>query len=101
MSVTNRNISIQDERNIVDPDNIWKKFEDEQLLAEVSLAIKYLDEPHKEVFLLKWFSELKYEDIAHIVGDTPDCVRMRCNRAMGKLIKKLYPVINDLNKGDL
>jgi RNA polymerase sigma factor (sigma-70 family) len=87
--------------DFADTDNLIRKFENDELLEQVILAIQYLDEQSKEVFLLRWFGELKYEEIGQIVGETSDSVRMRCNRAMEKVIKISSPVINDINNGDI
>lgn len=99
VSVESKKVQIDDIETIADHDYFLKIFENDELLAHVSLTIETLDEKHKEVFLLRWFGELKYEEIAGIVDETPDCVRVRCNRAMGKVIQLLSPIINEINKG--
>jgi RNA polymerase sigma-70 factor (ECF subfamily) len=83
---------------IPDLNDALKILERDELLAHVSSAIAFLDDIYKEPFLMFWFSELSFPEIAEITGDSIDCIKKRCYRATEKVIAFLKPVIEDMYK---
>ncbi len=73
------------DRFIDDSSNFEEHFENQDLLLKFYLSINILDEPSKECLILRWNSELTYQEIATILNDTPEAVRKRCCRAMDEI----------------
>jgi RNA polymerase sigma-70 factor (ECF subfamily) len=48
-----------------------------------------LNEPYKEVFMLRLFGELEYSQIAKLFGKTESWVRVTYHRAKMKLMKSV------------
>ena len=55
-------------------------------------AIDSLDEPHREVILLRRFEELSYLEVGTHLGKSPDAARMLYSRAMASLTLKLREI---------
>jgi RNA polymerase sigma-70 factor (ECF subfamily) len=66
-----------------------KILEDIEISQIVQHAIRALPEDQREVLLLSKYSGLSYNEIAQIVGSTPDAVKQRVYRAMVTLREKL------------
>lgn len=81
------------------PDNLMQNIENDELINKINIAVNMLDESYRDVFLLRWFAQLPFEEIAQIVGETVDCVKKRSYRSMEKVIKILKPIIKELAKG--
>lgn len=56
---------------------------------EVHKALHALPEPYKEVFSLRTFGELSYEQIAELFGKTPTWARVTYHRARLKIKEEL------------
>jgi len=65
--------------------DIQKKME----LKQLQQAINKLDEQSREVIVLSRYQELKYAEIAHILGISEGAVKVRVHRAINQL-KSLY-----------
>lgn len=61
----------------------------EQELATLQDALARLSPEHREVLVMSRYQELKYEEIARILGITEGAVKVRVHRAMNEL-KKIY-----------
>ena len=83
-----------------DPNNLLNQIENVDLVNKVKFALNILDDDMKSVFLMKWFGDLSYPEIAETTSETTDCVRMRSNRAMSKILKFLKPIIKEISEGD-
>lgn len=68
------------------------------LINTIALAINQLSPNKREAFALKWFSGLNNQEIAQITGETQDCVKHRCARAMDEVLKILEPVIAEVKE---
>ena len=80
-----------------DSDNLIVNIENTNLMDQISVAVNYLDDEFKEVFLLKWFALLSYEEISKITCESIEVVKKRSYRAMEKVIKILKPIINEIS----
>lgn len=57
--------------------------------TDLHLAIEQLDPSDRELVILNRFQEIKYEELAEIVGSTPGAVKTKVSRALKKL-KTIY-----------
>jgi RNA polymerase sigma factor (sigma-70 family) len=92
------NFEITDLENIAAPINVHASLEQKELLSIINIAVNSLGDLYKEIFILRWFSGLSYNEIAEIVNESSDCVRQRSSRAMEKVLKILKPIIIELDK---
>ena len=67
-------------------DEVLQKEEEAATLQE---AMARLSADHREVLVMSRYQELKYEEIARILGITEGAVKVRVHRAMNEL-KKIY-----------
>ncbi|MFS4493011.1 RNA polymerase sigma factor [Maribacter sp. 2308TA10-17] len=63
--------------------------EEKQDYSDLHLAINKLDASDRELVILNRFQEIKYEELADIVGSTPGAVKTKVSRALKKL-KTIY-----------
>lgn len=68
----------------------------QELLRLIELALEYLEFDLKEVFVLRQYQELSYEEIALLTGVPVTTVTKRIWRAKERLKKILSPFIRDL-----
>ena len=83
----NKNLHL-DENNI-DSFRIEDAFCQQETLTEIHKILHSLDEPYKEVFTLKVFSELSYKDISELFGKSENWSRVVFFRAKAKILEKL------------
>ena len=57
--------------------------------SDLHLAINQLEASDRELVILNRFQEIKYEELAEIVGSTPGAVKTKVCRALRKL-KTIY-----------
>jgi len=57
--------------------------------SDLHLAINQLEASDRELVILNRFQEIKYEELAEIVGSTPGAVKTKVSRALKKL-KTIY-----------
>ncbi len=68
----------------------WVAEEEEKKdFSDLHLAINRLDPSDRELVILNRFQEIKYEELAEIVGSTPGAVKTKVSRALKKL-KTIY-----------
>jgi RNA polymerase sigma-70 factor (ECF subfamily) len=91
-------ISIEDEQmqDIKLDYDIEQFIEKEEMLALIQFAAGTLDEKYKDPFMMYWFGELSHKEIAEILHDKPENVKMQCYRAMQKVIKILKPYTKEI-----
>ena len=70
-----------------DPDNTWEK-------AEVEIALDQMDDMYREVLILTRYEELKYKEVAEIIGVSETGVKTRVRRAMMQLKDNYLKVVN-------
>ncbi len=73
------------------PDEVYieEAFQDKATAIEIHKLLHELEEPYKEVFILRVFAELKFSDIAAIIGKTEVWARVTYHRARKKLLEKM------------
>lgn len=75
-----------------------KQFENDDLMQCISLALEYLDFEFREAFVLRFYNDLSYEEIAELTGASVTTVANRIWRAKERLKKILSPYINDIEQ---
>lgn len=63
--------------------------EEKKDYSDLHLAINQLDASDRELLILNRFQEIKYDELAEIVGSTPGAVKTKVSRALKKL-KTIY-----------
>lgn len=80
-------------RNIDDIDGLDHKLfateVEKEEYTDLHLAINKLDPSDRELVILNRFQEIKYDELAEIVGSTPGAVKTKVSRALKKL-KTIY-----------
>ena len=71
------------------PDNTEEIVDKKELRSELIHCVELLGEPDSIIIMQKYFFMRSSKEIAEIVSMTPEAVRMRCSRALGKLRSKL------------
>ncbi|HEA30573.1 MAG TPA: RNA polymerase sigma factor [Leeuwenhoekiella sp.] len=80
------NLSQEEIRNI--PENETKQEIDEEV-AKLRLVMQKLAPEDREVLVMSRFQEMKYSQIAEILGTTENAIKIKAHRALKKL-KKLF-----------
>ncbi len=62
-----------------------EKEEEKPDYSDLQIALNQLDASDRELLVLHRFQEIKYEELANIVGSTPGAVKTKVSRAMQKL----------------
>ena len=75
--------------NIFDTASIEEKIVDKDSAMQIHKNLHILNEPYKEVFVLKVFAELSYGEIADIFDKTESWARVTYYRAKVKLIERM------------
>ena len=85
----NRNLSLDATREVSDEDNPFTQMESAELSVQIHHVLHRLDEPYREVFTLRIFAELKFDDIGRIFGKTANWASVTYFRAKKKLMDML------------
>lgn len=83
-----KNISIE-EQEFPAEENIILRYEDKEQTLNIHKILHALEEPYKEVFSLRIFSELSYKEIGDIFGKSDGWARVTFFRAKEMILKKL------------
>ena len=83
-----KNISVEDSE-IPDEDNIVLRYENKEQILDIHKILHTLEEPYKEVFSLRIFSELSYKEIGDIFEKSDGWARVTFFRAKEMIFKKL------------
>ena len=78
-----------DNAEIADISNLEEKLSDKDTALRIHKYLHILDEPYREVFILKVFAELSYKEIAEIFGKKETWVRVTYYRAKVRLLERL------------
>ncbi|MCR5404597.1 MAG: hypothetical protein K6E91_12380 [Butyrivibrio sp.] len=62
---------------------------DEQEALRIHRGLHELQEPYKEVFMLRVFGELSFSKIANLFGKSESWAKMTFYRAKAKIVSKL------------
>jgi RNA polymerase sigma-70 factor (ECF subfamily) len=72
-------------------------YEQKELLQLIQTALELLPEDYREAFVLREYNGLTYNEIAEIIGQSLDVVKVRIFRAKKRLRDILAPYLEDLN----
>lgn len=72
-------------------------YEHKELLQLIQTSLELLPEDYREVFVLREYNGLSYNEIADVIGESLDVVKVRIFRAKKKLRDILAPYLADLN----
>ncbi len=79
-----------DELEMVAADfDVEKMFIDKELAMQIHKLLHKLDEPYKEVFILRIFAELSYAEIGNVFEKTESWARVTFHRAKLKIIAQM------------
>ena len=78
-----------DNTEIADISNLEEKLSDKDTALRIHKYLHILDEPYREVFILKVFAELSYKEIAEIFDKKETWVRVTYYRAKVRLLERL------------
>ena len=78
-----------DNAEIADISNLEEKLSDKDTALRIHKYLHILDEPYREVFILKVFAELSYKEIAEIFCKKETWVRVTYYRAKVRLLERL------------
>ena len=82
----NNNLPVE-ETVVPYPDNIEQQLSDNDTAMRIHKHLHSLDEPYREVFSLRVFAELKFDDIGKIFSKSGNWARVTFFRAKEKLIQ--------------
>ena len=80
--------NISDSDGIKDPGLFEDQGNDEEL-QHLQRALSYLNHSDRELIIMNRFQEIKYEQIAEIIGSNENAVKVKTHRALKKL-KEIY-----------
>lgn len=72
-------------------------YEHKELLQLIQTALELLPEDYREAFVLREYNGLSYNEIAEVIGESLEVVKIRIFRAKKKLRDVLAPYLADLN----
>lgn len=72
-------------------------YEQQELLQLIQASLELLPEDYREAFVLREYNGLTYQEIAEVIGQSIDVVKVRIFRAKKKLRDILAPYLKDLN----
>ena len=72
-------------------------YEQRELLQLIQASLELLPEDYREAFVLREYNGLSYNEIAEVIGESMDVVKVRIFRAKKKLRDILAPYLADLH----
>ena len=84
-----RNYMKQHPPETVSPENVEQELIRKEQAAEVIAAMQNLDDPYKEVFSLRTFSDLSFTEIGKVFGKNDSWARVTYHRAKLKIKEEL------------
>ena len=91
-----KNIPLED-KDLPDSGNMILRFEDKEQVLNIHRILHTLDEPYKEVFSLRVFSELSYKEIASLFGKSDGWARVIFFRAKEMILNAIKNSDNERN----
>lgn len=85
----NRTLPLDEALELDTGEPIEQRVADAQQARAIHRLLHTLDEPYKEVFTLRVFAELKFEDIGALFGKSSNWARVTYFRAKEKIITQL------------
>ena len=71
-------------------------YEHKELLQLIQTSLELLPDDYREAFVLREYNGLSYAEIADVIGQSVDLVKVRIFRAKKKLREILAPYLDDL-----
>ena len=84
----NRNLPIEEDL-LRSEDNLEERIMDQSQALHVHRLVHSLDDPYREVFTLRVFAELKFDDIGAVFGKTGNWARVSYYRAKEKILSMM------------
>ncbi len=84
----NRNLPIEEEVLRLE-DNLEERIMDQSQALHIHRLVHSLDDPYREVFTLRVFAELKFDDIGAVFGKTGNWARVSFYRAKEKILSMM------------
>jgi RNA polymerase sigma-70 factor (ECF subfamily) len=72
-------------------------YEHKELLQLIQTSLDLLPDDYREAFVLREYNGLSYNEIAEVIGQSLDVVKVRIFRAKKKLREILAPYLADIN----
>ncbi|MBI5326432.1 MAG: RNA polymerase sigma factor [Ignavibacteriae bacterium] len=72
--------------------------ENDELLNLIKMAIELLPDEYKEIFIMREYNGLKYNDIADITGLSINTVKIKIFRARERIRHILQPYLSEMSK---
>ncbi|MGN1237869.1 MAG: RNA polymerase sigma factor [Muribaculaceae bacterium] len=79
------NVSIDDESFLIDNLQADEWFDGDELRVQLQKAINQLPEKQRLVFNMRYFDEMKYEDMSEILGTTVGALKASYHHALKKI----------------
>ncbi|RPI67090.1 MAG: RNA polymerase sigma factor, partial [Ignavibacteriae bacterium] len=73
-------------------------YEQKELLDLIQASLELLPDDYREAFVLREYNGLTYSEIADVIGQSIDVVKVRIFRAKKRLREILAPYLEDLKK---
>lgn len=83
----NRNLPLEESWELPSGERIEDRMTDKMQAMEIHRLLHRLDEPYKEIFSLRIFAELSFQEIGSVFGKTENWARVTFFRAKKKLIE--------------
>ena len=84
-----KTVPIEEYAQLPSPDRIEDIVQDKSMAITIHKLLHHLEEPYREVFILKVFAELSYHDIACVLDKNETWARVTYYRARIKIIERL------------
>ncbi len=85
----NRNISLDETAEPVSWESVEEQLNNKMQSQAIHRILHTLDEPYKEIFTLRVFAELKFNDIGGLFGESANWARVTFFRAKEKILRQL------------
>ena len=85
----NKNIPIDDSLEFAADDSVEEQLNNKMQSQAIHRVLHTLEEPYKEVFTLRVFADLKFNDIGNLFGESANWARVTFFRAKEKIIRQL------------
>lgn len=85
----NRNLPLEAAQNAAADEPLEHRISDKMQAMQLHRMLHRLDEPYKEIFMLRVFAELKFSEIGSLFGKSENWARVTFFRAKAKMIELL------------
>ena len=85
----NRNLPLDEAADLNVRESLEHRVDDKLQAREIHRILHTLDEPYKEIFTLRVFAELKFDEIGALFGKSGNWARVTFFRAKEKIIRQM------------